>query len=289
MTQIMEEPQVTATTTPTPSTMEVPEYKAPEVDKEYTVGSEITGLLDKGGSYLESARTEGKQYAASRGLLNSSLGAEAAEQARVKAALPIAQQDAQYKQQQVIQGQAGDIKSQHLGMQAGYSSKLSAQEAAQALEKERFVQNAQNVRQAAENEMKTMLAQMEITMREKESIAQSISDMGQVFSDQVATIQRDPNVTPENKAAAIASLQAAYESNLKSMAGIYGVEIDFGPLAVSSGGGGVGTVGAGGSQPATGGTPSKETNQRTIGTISFAGSTIPIETPARFPYQTGGS
>jgi hypothetical protein len=332
--------------------MDIPEYKAPEVNKEYSVGSEITGLLDKGGQYLESARTEGKQYAASRGLLNSSLGAEAAEQARVKAALPIAQQDAQYKQQQMMQGQAGYIQSQHLGLQAGYSSDLSAQEAAQIMEKERYLQQAQNQRLglqagyssqlsaqeaqqeleklykqagyssklakeqaayemqqlqkqagysselsaqeaqqalqklraqsqlssklsaqeatqtmqqeryvqqalnqrlASENEMKAQLAEMEISMREKESVANATTEMGKIFADQVANIQRDPNVTPKNKTAAIRSLQSAYEGNLKSMAGIYGVKIDFSSPVVASGGYSSGGTDGGSSGGSSGG------------------------------------
>ena len=123
--------------------LSTPEYKAPTVETTYTVGNELTGLLDKGGSYLDAARTQGLQYVASRNLVNTSLGAEATEKARIEAALPIAQQDAAYKQSQITQGQQGDIQSQLYGIQGGISSALSSQEASQT--------SALSAQQAGEN------------------------------------------------------------------------------------------------------------------------------------------
>lgn len=60
-----------------------------------TTEERLTGMLSKGSSYLKQAATAGKQYANSRGMLNGSLGAQAAEAARISAALPVAQSDAQ--------------------------------------------------------------------------------------------------------------------------------------------------------------------------------------------------
>lgn len=63
-----------------------------------SVAENLTGLLSESNPYMKSAETKGMQYANQRGLLNSSLGVEAVEKARIDAALPIAQQDAAYAQ-----------------------------------------------------------------------------------------------------------------------------------------------------------------------------------------------
>lgn len=59
-----------------------------------TVEGRMAGLLSKDSALMQRAETKGKQYANSRGLLNSSIGAGAAQAAMVDAAMPIAQQDA---------------------------------------------------------------------------------------------------------------------------------------------------------------------------------------------------
>jgi len=60
-----------------------------------TVRGQLNSLLDDDSKYIDRARTSGKQYVADRGLLNSSMGAQATEAAAIDAALPIAQQDAE--------------------------------------------------------------------------------------------------------------------------------------------------------------------------------------------------
>ena len=59
-----------------------------------TVSGQMETLLAKESPYITRARTSAAQYANSRGLLNSSIGAEAGESAAIGAALPIASQDA---------------------------------------------------------------------------------------------------------------------------------------------------------------------------------------------------
>ena len=59
-----------------------------------TVQGQLPGILEADNVLLQRARTRGKQYANERGILNSSLGAQAAEGAMLDVALPIAQFDA---------------------------------------------------------------------------------------------------------------------------------------------------------------------------------------------------
>lgn len=65
-----------------------------EVQPEDTVAWQMDKLLDEQSPYITQARQTGKEYAASRGLLNSSMGAQASQRAAIESALPIAQQDA---------------------------------------------------------------------------------------------------------------------------------------------------------------------------------------------------
>ncbi|MET3998821.1 hypothetical protein [Marinobacterium sp. MBR-109] len=65
------------------------------IDKQtQTVQGQMTGLLSSDNPYIKQAREQGQSYASSRGLLNSSMGAKAAQSAAIEAALPIAQADA---------------------------------------------------------------------------------------------------------------------------------------------------------------------------------------------------
>lgn len=69
------------------------------------VENRITNLLAGTNPYVQGARTRGVRQSASRGLLNSSLGAAAGESAAIAGALPIASQDAATFAQAGAQGQ----------------------------------------------------------------------------------------------------------------------------------------------------------------------------------------
>lgn len=58
------------------------------------VANQLQGLLDGNSAYMKNARLRGAEYAASRGNLNSSIGAGASQRAALEAAMPIAQADA---------------------------------------------------------------------------------------------------------------------------------------------------------------------------------------------------
>lgn len=72
----------------------------------------LRGMLTSDSPYLTRARTSGQQYAASRGLLNSSIAATASEAAAIDAALPVASQDA-------AQTHAKNLSAQSYGQERG--------------------------------------------------------------------------------------------------------------------------------------------------------------------------
>lgn len=85
----------------------VRDYFTPN-EKQLTVQERLQGLLDSASPLLERARQEGLRTANRRGLANSSIAAEASQNAMIDAMLPIAQQDAQTAADIVGRGQAFD-------------------------------------------------------------------------------------------------------------------------------------------------------------------------------------
>lgn len=200
------------------------------LNKDQTVEGRVEGILSSNSPLMKAAETYGLQTANKRGLLDSSIAVGAAQGEMIKAATPIATADAGALQQQQTAKVQGDIQGNLYGTQAGYSSKLSEQEAGQKMGLEEYSQGQANERQRQELANKSTLAQMDVANREKTTLSQGVASMGQVFAEHVANIQRDPEVSTSAKTEAIASLQKAYKSNVDSLAGIYGVQIDWTPV-----------------------------------------------------------
>lgn len=109
--------------------MATPDYTIDQ-DKQ-TVAGQLGGLLRKDSPYMRQARTAGQQYANKRGLLNSSIGAQASEGAAISAALPVAQADAATENvfagqrygtelQKNLNEQAQGFNLDTMGVQQGY-------------------------------------------------------------------------------------------------------------------------------------------------------------------------
>ena len=89
---------------------------------------QLASTINQGGLLMRMAQNEGQQSAASRGLMNSSIGAEASQRAIVDAALPLSQQNTQFAQTKDINQQQADLTSQRDEKQFGYSTKLNDQQ-----------------------------------------------------------------------------------------------------------------------------------------------------------------
>lgn len=76
-----------------------------------TVSGTMTSLLDRNNPYMQQARHRAQQYAASRGLQNSAMAAGFGEEAAISAALPIAQQDAGFRQNLRQQTHGANLQS----------------------------------------------------------------------------------------------------------------------------------------------------------------------------------
>ncbi len=94
-----------------------------------STGDTMASLLDENSKYLQAARAGGLQEGAKRGLLNSSMSAEAGELAAIKAAAPLAQQDAGYWQSRGLAEQKSGLDIQGYHVQGDISSRLQAEKA----------------------------------------------------------------------------------------------------------------------------------------------------------------
>jgi hypothetical protein len=126
-----------------------------------TVAGQLESLLSADSPYIKRQEDKAKEMSASRGMLNSTLAAQAGRTAAIEAALPIAQQDASEYNKFALQQQNTEneqVKSQTEGIISG---NLAIQKA-QIAETQQKVQNAFSARLAGANEQsKTYFAGMQ--------------------------------------------------------------------------------------------------------------------------------
>ena len=95
-----------------------------QMSPETSVSDRVTNLLGQENDYLRSAGTRAKQFMNRRGLLNSTLTAEAVEKARIDASLPIAQADARTAAEFRLANQGATNRAQEMTQQGQIESAL---------------------------------------------------------------------------------------------------------------------------------------------------------------------
>ena len=80
--------------TPYPNLQTLNAPTARQVDANSTVQGQLNNIMTSGNPILERAKTRAAQAANKRGLLNTSMGVQAGQEAMLTAATPLAQQDA---------------------------------------------------------------------------------------------------------------------------------------------------------------------------------------------------
>ena len=100
---------------------------------------QLASTINQGGLLMRMAQANGQKVAAGRGLINSSIGAEASQRAIVDAAQPLALHNTQFAQTKDINKQQADLTTQrdatqqqynqdNMASQFGYSTKLNDQQ-----------------------------------------------------------------------------------------------------------------------------------------------------------------
>lgn len=106
-----------------------------------TVAGQVDSIIDKDSPLMQSAATKGTQFAAKRGLLNSSMAAQSSQQAVLDTALPMAQQDA--ATYFAAKGRNQDAGNRALEFGAGAANQAESQHLAGQIETDLIAQRGQ--------------------------------------------------------------------------------------------------------------------------------------------------
>lgn len=149
------------TTTPAPGAPTEPVVAAPNpvlysVESNQTVQGQLDEILKKGNPLLDAAEARATKIANARGLVNSSMAAQAGQEAIVNAALPIASQDARTYATQALANQ--DVENKFNQMTYGADLDLRQQY-------QKYLQD--NALQDKDNAMKKYITDTTLTVQER--------------------------------------------------------------------------------------------------------------------------
>lgn len=226
-----------------------PTYQS--VNENELVSGQLQGLLQSNSPYLDLARAQGTQQAASRGLLNSSMAAGSAENAAIQAALPIAQGNAQeYAQVGAANAQAANqwtgeniaarAQTQSAGIYASAQRdvahmNMTVQEDQLAQQYKEFgVSTTDQVNEfnaAQKNAMMQFQSGQNTQVGEYESqlgwnkyslgVQMQMHGMDQ-YTQMMSSMLQNPNMTADDRAAMQGNLQSIYSGYNQQIAAIPG-------------------------------------------------------------------
>lgn len=165
-----------------------------------TVTGQLDGLLQKDSPLMQKAATQGEQYANTRGLLNSSIGAGATQSAMMDFAMPIAEADAgiynMYGKMQYdadlakdIATNAGNIEKERMGLQNQYEQSNMRLEDTLAQGQMKLDDTITRGQMQLDQNYTTQNMTLEQQLREKSAEADYYRSLGQM--DKAAEIERD--------------------------------------------------------------------------------------------------
>lgn len=207
------------------------------------VSNQVQGLLSKSNPYMKQAETQGLKLANRRGLLNSSMAVGAVEGERIKAALPIAQQDAATFGNQALENQKYTNAASQFG--AENTTRIEQQNVESANKAAQFNTETQaqkdlaefgeagvNYRANLEADMRAYTANLEASTKDQEAFLAFANENNQQFMVQVSEIMRQPNTNAHAKEAMIADLQSLYKANFDLVSKISNYPIEWVPVDV---------------------------------------------------------
>lgn len=248
--------------------------QVPYTHQDPNVENRLAGILQPGSPLMTQARTKGYEAANARGLLNSSMGAEAGENAVMNAALPIAAQDASqasaaelsrqgFEQSTGLTGQqiAGNIAvtgMNNTSQQLISANQLQAQRDIAALD-ETTKMNIAGLDIASQQQ----IAGMNVTSADRAHAMAAAAAVQSSYQSMFQSIISNPNIPADVRQAYLTQAAKVGDSNMHLIEQLYGVELtwDFGSGASPGSAGppgpaaGPGTPAGTGTTPTNGGTP----------------------------------
>lgn len=215
-----------------------------------TVQGQLKSLLSQDNPYITQARQEGERTAAKRGMLNSSMAAGASEASAIKAALPIAQQDAttyataQSKQQDVVNAQQkttseaiisselakqnADIKQTQQNIQNQFTAQMQNASDQTKVWLQDFQQQHQDFVDNLNREQQSLLQNQQISAEKATSIRTQASNIMQNYQVSVENLMSDPDFLNLGSAAlqnTIKQLQTLASNSINFIGASSGVDL----------------------------------------------------------------
>lgn len=170
-----------------------------------TVQGQMSSILsDKNNPLMVQANTAGKSYANSRGMLNSSIGAGAAENAMIGAAMPIASQDASTNFAAKQQNSQGALTADTFNADVNSRTNMFNTGAA----KDIYTANMSNQNNI---DLATIDTKNKLAIANVQAMANDsgiMGDLGKTYMTLYQQVAADPNMTPEVKTATMNNLNA---------------------------------------------------------------------------------
>lgn len=212
-----------------------PKKLSPHMDDPTKIAND---LMQKDSLLMRTADTKGKQVAASRGLLNSSLAAGESMARMAEAAVPLAQTAA---------GIAADKNKSYADYRYGQSLADQSFQHEKTLQKATITANldlakldAQTRKElmAAENKMQHSLAKLKLDGEDKEKAANSVLAAQELWSKNFNTILSNQNLSADERSALVSDMGDLLDTQMDLVGEVYGLELDWtgGSWGASSGG-----------------------------------------------------
>lgn len=190
------------------------------------VQDQLNNVLNKGGALMQTAATQGNQQAASRGLLNSSMGIQAAQQAVVNAAGSIAQADANALNQGAqFNAQQGNAIALENAKQQNANSQFNTQQS-NAMNQWNAGQQNEAIKQTLDINSRESLANIEANYKTLLQANSSASGMYEQYLKNISDISQSDKMDATAKTTAIDNQIAYLRSGmamLQNMNGIQGI------------------------------------------------------------------
>lgn len=178
------------------------------------VENRLEGILASDSPLMQRAQTEGMQYANSRGLLNSTMAAGAAQGAMIDRAMPIAQQDAQF---------VGDLNKMGLGHNLDLSKMGLAYE--QDIQKMSHGHNlglaASEFTSKLDHDSRAQLMQMEAQYARLLQYDNNAADAYKSMIGAIGMTNTNPNLSPEQQREATQQFISMQNSHLNFLNQLY--------------------------------------------------------------------
>lgn len=213
-------PPITPTPVPQPSGggggMGLPGF-TPRRD---SVSDAVMDLMKDDSALMRQAETSGLQYANRRGLLNSSMAAEASQEAAYRAAIPIGSQEAGQNFQSNLSRQNFEQSGYLLDREIG--------------SRERMQQNEigyQQQERALDRNLQQMLATWNLDSADRDSAARTLVGLEQYYANQWSTIMNNPNLSAEDRTTYLTAAKEMRDQQLALLEQLYDVALDWGQAA----------------------------------------------------------